>query len=116
MDASPVPHPRCSSSHVKVHATRHEAALSLRCVRSNVPTLPGTRKLFGSAVPHHAGAATRDQPYKRCKVAVKKANHLLDSRGWLAYDMILHTRCTEKDGLLLFTFGEHVDTHDIIEA
>jgi hypothetical protein len=50
------------------------------------------------------------------KVAVKKANHLLDSRWWLAYDMILHTRCTEKDGLLLFTFYDRVDTHDIIEA
>jgi hypothetical protein len=113
MDASPVPHPRCSSSHVKVRVTRDEATLSLLCVRSSGRALPGTRKLFGSAVPHYAGAAARDQPYR---VVVKKANHLLDSRWWLAYDMILHTRCTEKDGLLLFTFCDLMDTYDIIEA
>jgi hypothetical protein len=50
------------------------------------------------------------------RVVVKKANHLFDSRWWLAYDMILHTRCTEKDGLLLFTFCDLMDTYDIIEA
>jgi hypothetical protein len=52
VDASTVPHcSRCPSSQLERLVTRHEAAHSLRCVRSSVRALPGTRKLFGSAAP-----------------------------------------------------------------